>query len=123
MHTMKIDNATKRLLSDPKKRRAWIAYQVMLQGKSLAQIADGAGVSRQCLYHVFRITYPRMEKVIADALGMEPKDLFPERYTTDGLPIYRRGRPKKSISKNIKNNTKNARRNVKDNGQDRQEAA
>lgn len=120
---MKIDNATKQLIRDPKKRKAWVMYQVKLQGRSLAKVADAAGVSRQCLYHVFRITYPHMEKVVADALGMAPKELFPERYTEDGLPIHRRGRPKKSITNNIKHTTKKPRRNVNDDGPGRQEAA
>jgi len=109
---MKIDNATKQLLTQPDKRRAWIIYQVSLLGRSLAQIADDAGVSRQCLYQVFNRTYPRMEKVVADALGLAPKELWPERYDADGLPIYRMGRPKKSASKQVKNTTRVKGRNV-----------
>jgi Ner family transcriptional regulator len=112
-HMMKIDNETKQLLKNPKKRHAWVIYQVTLQGRSLAQIADNAGVSRQCLYQVFRRTYPRMEKVVAEALGMAPADLWPERYDADGLPLYRMGRPvgggKKSIDKDTR---KRASRNV-----------
>lgn len=109
---MKIDNATKQLLADPKKRRVWIIYQVSLMGRSLAQVADEAGVSRQCLYQVFNRTYPRMEKVVADALGIAPMELWPERYDADGLPIYRMGRPKKSASKQIQNNTRSKGRNI-----------
>jgi len=84
---MKIDNTTKRILRDPKKRRDWIIYQVRLQDQSLAQVARDAGVSRQCLYQVFNRQYPRMEKVLADTLSLEPKVLWPERYTSEGLPI------------------------------------
>ena len=84
---MKIDNTTKQILRDPKNRRDWIIYQVRLQGRSLAQVASDAGVSRQCLYQVFNRPYPRMEKVLSDALGIEPKVLWPERYHATGLPV------------------------------------
>lgn len=72
----------------------------------MAQVAAEAGVSRACLYSAFMKTYPRMEKVFADSLGMTPKELWPERYDDDGLPIYRMGRPKKSTSKNTQNSTR-----------------
>ncbi len=110
---MKIDNATRQLLKDPKKRHAWVIYQLTLQGRSLAQVADGAGVSRQCLYQVFRRTYPRMERVVADAIGLSPAELWPERYDADGLPIRRMGRPKK-VSYHDNDKRSPRRRNVKD---------
>ncbi|MDH5785364.1 MAG: helix-turn-helix domain-containing protein [Chromatiales bacterium] len=109
---MKIDKTTRQLLRDPDKRRAWVKYQIHMLGSSMAQLAEEAGVSRQCLYQAFCKSYPRMEKVIADALELEPKVLWPERYDADGLPLYRMGRPKKSISKTVKNNTPKRGRNV-----------
>lgn len=109
---MTIDNTTKQLLADPKKRHAWIIYQVKLQGRSLAKIAGEAGVSRQCIYKVFKRTYPSMEKVVADALGLAPNVLWPERYDANGLPINRMGRPKKSASKQTKNTTHVKGRNI-----------
>lgn len=105
----KLDSKTRELLRDPIKRRAWVKYQVHLQGRSLAQVAADAGVARSTLYQTFLKTYPRMEKVIADAVGLAPADLWPERYDADGLPHYRMGRPKKSTSKNT---TSFASRNV-----------
>lgn len=86
-----IDNATKRLIRDPKKRWAWIIYQLGLQGITLATVARAAGVTRQCLYKAARERYPRMEKIIADALDMTPAQLFPERYSPEGLPKKHRG--------------------------------
>ena len=100
-----IDSATRKLLTNPVKRRAWVKYQLHLQGLSLAKIAMNAGVTRQTMYQAFSRTYPRMEKVIADVLDMTPKALWPERYDADGSPIYRLGRPKKSTSKTVENNT------------------
>ncbi len=111
-----LDNRTKTLLQDPTKRRAWIKYQIQMQGLSMAQVAASAGVSRSCLYSVFDKTYPRMEKVLADAVGLEPAELWPERYDADGLPIYRMGRPKKSVSKCAQNSTRNGFSNVREQG-------
>lgn len=53
-----------------------------------------------------------MEKALADALGLQPQDLFPERYDTDGLPNRRRGRPRNSLTKH-KHTHGNKPRNVK----------
>lgn len=107
-----LDNTTKQLLCDPVKRRAWVKYQFQLQGRSMAQVAAEAGVTRECLYSAFKKTYPRMEKVIADALGLEPAELWPERYDSDGLPIYRMGRPKKSVLTSRKDTTLRVTGNV-----------
>jgi len=108
----KLDNRNKELLRDPVKRRAWIKYQVQMRGQSLAKVASDAGVSRACLYSAFNKTYPRMERVLADFLELEPSQLFPERYDKDGLPIYRMGRPKKSVSNLVNDNTRCGYRNV-----------
>lgn len=124
MRTDKPIKPPKHILASNQKLRAWIIYQFTLQGRSLAQVADRAGVSRQCIYQVFNKTYPRMEKVIAEALGIAPSELWPNRYDADGLPIYRRGRPigsgKKSISKDTR---KRAPRNVHNKPACRQEDA
>ena len=120
----KLDSKTKQLLKDPVKRRAWVKYQTHLLGMSMAQVADNAGVNRQTLYSAFFKTYPRMEKVIADALGLEPAELWPERYDADGLPIYRMGRPvKKSITKKADNTSSKRQRNVQSHKSDRHEDA
>lgn len=86
-----IDTTTRRLLANPKKRRAWVIYQLLLKGKTLADVARNAGVQRQTLYHVFDRAYPRMEAVLASALSMQPQQLFSERYCSDGLPTRRKG--------------------------------
>lgn len=95
---LKIDSKTKALLSDPKKRRAWIHYQLMLRGKSAAAIAESSNVTRQCLYQAFRAPYPKMERIIAKAIGLSAATLFPERYDEFGLPLRRYG--KKAVNAN-----------------------
>lgn len=81
-----LDSIPKTLLSDPKKRRAWVIYLVSIQGRSLAAIARDAGVTRQTIYRVFNTPNPPMEKLIADAIGLTPQQLFPERYKSEGQP-------------------------------------
>jgi Ner family transcriptional regulator len=90
-----IDQSLKEIFSDPSRRRAWVIYRLNLMGKSMAYYAKQAGVTRGCLYAAFKKPYPRMEQVIADAVGLTPQILFPERYNADGLPVQRRGRPYK----------------------------
>lgn len=77
----------------------------------MAKVAAEAGVKRSSLYSAFIKPYPRMEKVIADAVGLSPQDLFPERYDDAGLPNRRMGRPYKSATKSAKNTTRTAARN------------
>ena len=107
-----IDSTTKQLIQDPIKRRAWVKYQIHMQGLTMAKVAAAAGVDRRTLYQVFQKPYPRMEKIVAEALGMTPQVLFPERYDADGLPNRMMGRPKKSATKTVKNNTGRKARNV-----------
>lgn len=65
----------------------------------MAQVAAEAGVVRTVLYSAFIKPYPRMEKIIAEAIGLTPQVLFPDRYDSDGLPNRRMGRPRKSETK------------------------
>lgn len=111
---MTLDDHTKDLLADPKRRRDWVIYQLRLQGRSMADVAQKAEppVRRQTLYNVFLRPYPRMEKLVADAVGLRPEQVFPERYDRNGLPVRRMGRPKKSTTKDAKDSTRTARRNV-----------
>lgn len=88
---MRLDTQARKLIANPDTRRSWVIFQLMLQGRTLADIARAAGVQRQSLYHVFGRNYPRMEIVLAEALGLRPQQLFPERYDAHGLPKRRRG--------------------------------
>ena len=82
-----IDTKTRHLLKDPKKRRAWVIFQLNTSSRTLADVAREAGVDRRTLYHAFSRPYPRMERFIARSVGLEPQQLFSERYDRDGLPF------------------------------------
>jgi Ner family transcriptional regulator len=79
------------VMRDPPKRRAWIIFQLSLKGLSMAAVGREAGVGRQAVYRVFDAQYPRMEQVLATALGVTPQFLFPERFDKDGKRLSGRG--------------------------------
>ncbi len=101
MEPIKLTIKDRALLTDPVKRQHWIQYQLKMRGSSMAAVARQHGTKPDCLRQVWRKTYPKAEKRIADALGLHPADLWPERYDKDGLPIYRGGpkhRPENTLN-------------------------
>ncbi len=75
---------------EPQNRRAWVIYQLSLKGTSLAALARELGVRPTTIYQAFDRPYPRMEQAIAEAVGITPQELFPERYREDGS-YFRKG--------------------------------
>lgn len=111
----KLDTRVKRLLRDPVKRRAWIKYEIHSLGLSMAKVAANADIDRRTLYTVFQRPYPRVERIIANVIGVPPQTLFPERYDADGLPNRTQGRPpKKRPVMTAKNNSSRPACNIKD---------
>jgi len=100
-----LDTKTKAILKDPKKRAAWVIYQLGLTGRSIASVARDNGVKRQTLGTALRSPYPHMEALLAEALGVPVIELFPERYDADGLPNRQRGARRKPADKCAKDST------------------
>ena len=90
------DAPPKEIVRDQTLLRAWVIYQLSIRGSSLAAVGRRAGTCRQVVYQAFLKPYPRMEKFIADALGLQPQDLWPDRYDEYGLPKRRRRGRKKA---------------------------
>ena len=78
---------------DPAERRVWILYRLRVAGYTLGSLAREIGVSRRTPHTALVRPYPKMERAIATAVGLEPQQLWPERYTADGKPNRRHGRP------------------------------
>lgn len=76
--------------SDPSLRWEWIKYQLRSHGTSLAELARDQGVSDGAMKNVKRLPYPRMERAIAEALRLDPLDIWPERWNVDGTPQRQR---------------------------------
>ncbi|GKX40940.1 DNA-binding protein [Pectobacterium carotovorum subsp. carotovorum] len=57
---------------------------------TLAAVSRQAGLSSSTLANALTRPWPRGEKLIADALGVEPQEIWPVRYFDErGTPIIR----------------------------------
>ena len=50
------------------------------KGTSLAKVSRQAGLTSSTLANALVRRWPKGERLIAEALGMEPKDIWPSRY-------------------------------------------
>jgi lambda repressor-like predicted transcriptional regulator len=86
---------------DARERSIWVQAQLRLSGSSFAEIARQHGWSRQAVGQAMNAPSEPQERAIADALGVDQRALFPERFnarTGDRLhpvreSIARRDRP------------------------------
>lgn len=69
--------------ADPMQRNEWIKFQLRIRGSSLSQLARDLGVTRQAVRNALSSRYPRMERVIAAEIGLNPETIWPERYRKD----------------------------------------
>lgn len=85
---------------------------------SLAQLSLEHGyTNRGSLGLALRTPYPKAEKIIADALGIEPKAIWPTRYHPDGTPNRTKGAkplrpanlPAKGTTRNVAGNPQKRR--------------
>lgn len=73
--------------TSPHERALWVGAQLKMRGSSLSGLARDKGWAHQTVrFALHSPSYPQ-EKAIADALGLEVRDLFPERYR-DGNRIH-----------------------------------
>lgn len=56
------------------------------RGLSLAQVSRAAGYSPTAAGRALRTPWPALEEVIAEALDLEPMQIWPSRYDTSGIP-------------------------------------
>ncbi|NYZ12852.1 hypothetical protein HL658_09835 [Azospirillum sp. RWY-5-1] len=72
----------------PREREIWVQAALKLRGKSMARIARDKGWTRNAIYRAFEAPSFPQEQAIADALGVTPMDIFPERYGPDGERLH-----------------------------------
>ena len=90
---------------NPTLRWEWIKYQLRAKGTSLAKLARELKVSDTAVKNAKRTAYPRMERAIAKALGLEPIDLWPDRWNLNGTPYrIRSQRAEKNATYSQENN-------------------
>lgn len=62
------------------------------KGTSLAALSRASGLSSSTLANALTRPWPKGEHLIAEALGVEPSVIWPERYVgKDGKKVDRRG--------------------------------
>jgi Ner family transcriptional regulator len=57
------------------------------QGLGLSELSRRNGYHPTAAGRALRTSWPEVEKIIADALHVSPQEIWPERYTPDGIPI------------------------------------
>ena len=81
---------------------AYLVYQLRLRGLSLRKLARLRGYAPGSATRAIQSPWPKMERIIADALGITPQEIWPSRYHADGTPKKGRGicKPKNSTPDN-----------------------
>jgi len=57
------------------------------RGISLAKLSRDNGYHPTAAGRALRTSWPELERIIAGALEINPREIWPDRYTPDGLPI------------------------------------
>jgi Ner family transcriptional regulator len=65
---------------------AYIVYQLRLKGLSFRRLARLNGYAQGSATLVNRIAWPKMESLVARAIGVPPQQIWPSRYNPDGTP-------------------------------------
>ena len=100
----------------------WIKQRLSLLDSSFSKLAKLHCVTRQNFAIVKHFPYPKYETLIAEKLGLNPWDLWPERYNANHDPNRISSRYKSH--KHFLNNTQNkVKRNGKDNHKSISESA
>ena len=66
-----------------------ILAEVRKRGISLAELGRQHGYGNpRTIYNVFRVPYPKAERIIADFLGVKPEEIWPSRYEGKRAPKF-----------------------------------
>ncbi len=81
---------------DPHLKWRWIRGQLLIRSIELSTLAEELDVSRQYVQSVAWQPRPRVQKAIADKLGVPVHEIWPDRYDRKGRPLAQPGRPRLS---------------------------
>lgn len=73
-------NLSQKICQSSDWHQAEISAELKKIGTSVAALSKKNGLSRHTLRNVFYRHYPKSEQIIAQAIGVEPKDIWPSRY-------------------------------------------
>lgn len=63
--------------------RADIRAELEKRGTSLRQLSREAGLSENTLRNVLDRKWPKGERIVAEAIGVKPEEIWPSRYNKD----------------------------------------
>jgi Ner family transcriptional regulator len=69
--------------------RADIKAALEKRGLPLSRLARSNGYARGSASTALLIQWPKMERLIAAAIGLQPQEIWPTRYNKDGEPMPR----------------------------------
>ena len=71
--------------------RADVVAALKKAGWSVRSLSIAHGLSPNTLKSALAVPYPKCERIIADALGMKPEDIWPQRYAARNFqPVLRK---------------------------------
>lgn len=70
--------------------KADVIAAVHKKGTSLAALSRAAGLSSSTLANALERPWPKGEAIIANAIGVLPQEIWPERYYREGELVERR---------------------------------
>lgn len=74
-------NTAKNTPAEPQDwHRADVIAALKKLGWSVRELSRQAGMAETTLYTALRQPYPRGERIIAQAIGVKPEDIWPQRY-------------------------------------------
>jgi hypothetical protein len=60
--------------------RADVVARLRKQGMTLSALSRNNGLHSTTLANAFSRPYPKAERIIADAIGLSPQEIWPSRY-------------------------------------------
>jgi Ner family transcriptional regulator len=66
--------------------RADVIAALRKAGWSLRQLSLAHGLSQSALHKAFAGPYPKAERLVAEAIGVQPMEIWPSRYDAKGKP-------------------------------------
>jgi len=90
-------NMKKEEPKNSKNLRALLKFTLSTKGLTITELAKIHMKSTPNLCNAFYIPYPRGEAIIADALNLQPWDIWPDRYGEDHKSNRKRGRKKHNM--------------------------
>jgi len=64
----------------------YITYRLYDRGTSYDRISREHHYSRTAAQMAIKLPWPKMERLIAEAIGVTPQEIWPSRYEADGTP-------------------------------------